>query len=527
MDITSLPNNPAALKAVIADMTASHKAAISDREGYIAQLEEQVRLLKAIIHLAKSERQAKPTANELQYFLFDEAETVASAPLDEAEREEVAVAPHSRKRGGRRPIPETFPRVEVVHDIPEEDKVCACGCALSRIGEEVSEKLDFIPAKIQVIRHIRPKYACRSCEGVEDNGPTVKNALMPPQFISQGIATPGLVAYALASKFVDGLPFYRQERMFERLGLDLSRATMCGWALRAAEACQPLIELLYEDIRNGPIINMDETTVQVLKEPGRANTSKSFMWLARGGPSESPAVLFQYSASRSGKIAEEILGGFQGYLQTDGYAGYNALGERDGIIHVGCMAHVRRKFMDILKSGSKKQKTGTAQTVIDLIGKLYALEKQAKNAELDAEQVWKVRREKARPIMNKIKALLLEREKTTPPKSLLGKAIAYALGQWSRVEAYLKDGRLRPDNNLAENAIRPFAVGRKNWLFSGSPAGASASAAIYSLVETAKANGLDPLRYLHFAFEKLPLAKSREDLRALLPQHLDSKNIPA
>ena len=176
---------------------------------------------------------------------------------------------------------------------------------------------------------------------------------------------------------------------------------------------------------------------------------------------------------------------------------------------------------------TKKSTGGTAQTVVDLIGKLYHLEKQARDAKLDADRVRAMRQEKAKPIMGKIKALLLEREKITPPKSLLGKAIAYALGQWDRVVIYLEDGRLRPDNNLAENAIRPFAVGRKNWLFSGSPAGAAASAAIYSLVETAKANGLEPLRYLHFVFEKLPLAKSQEDLRALLPQFLDSKIISA
>ena len=266
MDVNSLPNDPAVLKAILAD-----------KAGYISQLEEQVRLLKAILHLAKSERQAKPTTKEVQYSLFDEAEAVAGGQLEAAE---ITVTTHARKKTGRRPIPQEFPRVEVVHDIPEAQKVCACGCQLTRIGEEVSEKLDFVPAQIQVVRHIRPKYACRACEGVEGDGPTVKNAPMPPQLIPQGLATPGLLAYVLASKFVDGLPFYRQERMFERLGLDISRATMCGWALRVAQACQPLIELLHEQIRSGPILNLDETIVQVLGEPGRANTSPSYVWLA-------------------------------------------------------------------------------------------------------------------------------------------------------------------------------------------------------------------------------------------------------
>jgi len=529
MNVASLPNDPAILKALFADMSAEHEAVVAeheavvaDKNGYISQLEEQVRLFKAIVFQAKSERQALPGKDETQYWLFDESEMFAG---DADEPEDVAVPAHSRKKKGRRPIPAEYPRVEVIHDILEEDKVCDCGCELTRIGEEVSEKLDFIPAKVQVVRHIRPKYACRACEGVEDDGPTVRTAPMPPQIIPQGIVTPGLLAYVLVSKFVDGLPFYRQQNMFGRLGVDISRATMSGWALRAAKACEPLMDLLHEEIRSGPVINMDETPVQVLREPGRKNTTKSYMWVARGGPPERPVVLFHYDPGRSGKVAAELVGDFQGYLQTDGYAGYNALGEREGIIHVGCLVHVRRKFMDVLKSGSKKNKGGTAQTVVDLIRKLYYLEKQAR--ELDPDQVRQLRQERSQPLMEKIKALLVERQKTTPPKSLLGKAIFYALGQWLRIEAYLEDGRLQPDNNVAENAIRPFAVGRKNWLFSGSPRGARASAAMYSLIETAKANGHDPLHYLHLVFEKLPYAKSRQDLKALLPQHLDSKNTPA
>ena len=470
---------------------------------------------------------AKGPQGDDQYSLFDEAELVAmqaeaDAETGEEEPEASEVAGHSRRKKGRRPISEAYPRVEVVHDIPEEDKVCPCGCALSRIGEEVSEKLDIVPQKIQVIRHIRPKYACRACEGVEDDGPTVKTASMPPQLIPQGIVSPGLLAYILVNKFADGLPFYRQTIMFDRLGVDISRATMSGWALRAAEACEPLLEVLLEQIRSGPIINLDETTVQVLKEPGRKNTSKSYMWVARGGDIKRPSVLFHYDPGRGGKVAEEIVGNFRGFLQTDGYAGYNALGEREGIRHVGCLAHVRRKFHDVTKAGAKK-KSGTAQTVLDLIGKLYKLEKQAREQKLDPEAVHAMRQERARPIMDKIKALLDARVKTTPPKSLLGRAISYALGQWERVMVYLEDGCLQPDNNAAENAIRPFAVGRKNWLFSGSPRGAKASAAIYSLIETAKACGLNPFEYLLHVFERLPHARSEDDLKTLLPQGM-SKN---
>jgi transposase len=533
-----LPEDPAALKAIIADLTAKHEAVIehheiklaehknllADKEQYISQLLEQVRLLKSLHYAARSEKSSQHH-NEKQYRLFDEAEMVSSledAGVDGHEAEVTRVPAHTRKKPGRRPIPADYPRVDVVHDIPEDEKVCACGCALSRIGEEISEKLDIVPQKIQVMRHIRPKYACRACEGVEDDGPTVKTAPMPPQIIPQGIVTPGLLAYILVNKFADGLPFYRQSAMFERLGVDISRSTMSAWALRAADACEPLIELLRHEIRSGPLINMDETTLQVLKESGRRNTAKSYMWVARGGPPKKPVVLFHYDPGRGGKVAKELAGGFQGYLQTDGYIGYKALGQTQDITHVGCLAHVRRKFHEVIKAGGKEKKGpkgGTAQTVIDLIAKLYHLEKIARAQKLDPEQIKQMRQERARPIMDRIKHLLDARIDTTPPKSLLGKAIAYALGQWDRVEVYLENGILRPDNNLAENAIRPFAVGRKNWLFSGSPAGAKASANIYSLIESAKANGLNPYEYLLRVFEKLPAASNQKDLKTLLPHN--------
>lgn len=523
MNAVSSPNDfpPLAREMIrsLNEQLADRDEQLADKEAAIEELTEQVRLLKAMYFAKRSEQQNKPAHDETQYRLFDEAEFVTEQE-PEQESETIQVPAHSRAKTGRKPIPAEYPREEMIHDIPEEDKICPCGCTLTRIGEEVSEKLDYTPAKIKVLRHIRPKYACRGCEGVEDDGPTVKTAPMPPQIIPQGIVTPGLLSFILINKFVDGLPFYRQERMFDRLGVQISRATMSGWAMRAVRACEPLVELLYGEIRSGPIINMDETTVQVLREPGRKNTSKSQMWVARGGPPKHPVVLFHYDPSRSGEVAKAIVGDFQGYLQTDGYAGYNAVGEAEGITHVGCLVHVRRKFMDVLKSGSKKSKGGTAKTVVDLIGKIYHLEKQAREQELEPDQIRDMRQERAKPLMDKIKALLIEREKTTPPKGLLGKAVTYGLGQWSRIEVYLEDGQLSPDNNVAENAIRPFAVGRKNWLFSGSPRGAAASAAIYSLIETARANSLNPYDYLLHVFEKLPCASTSEDIQALLPKNL-------
>lgn len=518
MDAVSLPDNPDALKAIIAD-----------RDSYISQLEEQVRLLKALRYQAKSEK-AKPRNREGQLSLFNEAELAAmqlekqTDEMDSAAEELEEVAAHVRKKRGRRPISPDLPRIDRVHDVADEDKTCPCGCTLSKIGEEVSEKLDIVPQKIQVIRHIRPKYACPACEGVEDDGPTVKMAPMPPQIIAQGIVTAGLLAYICVNKFVDGLPLYRQENIFARIGVEISRATMSGWMLLAANACKGLVDMMIDELRYGDILNMDETTVQVLREPERKNTAKSFMWVARGGLPGSPIVAFRYDPSRGGKVAEDILGNFKGYLQTDGYAGYNAVGARPGITHVGCMFHVRSKFMDVIKGGAKN-KNGTAVTVINLIAKIYKIEKQARKDKLDPDQIKALRQEHTRPIMDKIKAILDERVMTTPPKSLLGKALAYALGQWNRVVVFLEDGRLRPDNNLAENAIRPFAVGRKNWLFAGSPAGAHASAIIYSLIETAKANGLNPYLYLLHVFTTLPQAKTNSEIRQLLPQNLTPQKL--
>lgn len=492
-------------------------AQLAQRDAEIALLREQVALLKALQFARSSEKTRRSTACESQMSLFDEIEFVVR---HESEFEEVAaddvtqVPAHTRKKRGRRPINSAIPRQDVVIDIPEEQKTCPCGCALTRIGEEVSEKLHIIPQTVLVKRFIRYKYACKGCEGTEDEGQTVKIASMPMMLIKQGIVTASLLAYILIAKFCDALPFYRQTVMFRRLGVEISRATMSSWALQAARQCAPLIALFAKELREGPIINMDETPVQVLREKDRANTTKSYMWVARGGRHGQKVVLFRYAPTRAGHTAVDIVGPeFCGYLQTDGYGGYEALGNRAGIHHVGCLVHVRRKFVEIGKAS--KNTHGVASTVLDYIKKVYHIEKILREKEAEDAEILDQRNTKIRPILAKIKDTL---DKThAPPQSLLGKAVTYALGQWNRIEAYLDHPKLTPDNNAAENAIRPFVVGRKNWLFSGSPRGADASATLYSLIETAKANGLNPNTYLLHVFETLPTAKSDADIKALLP----------
>jgi transposase len=454
-------------------------------------LREQVRLLRAQLFGRKTEKR-HGVKDDGQALLFDEAE--ACAVLEEESGQETEIKAHKRSKRGRKPLPADLPRVDVIHDLSEEEKVCACGCMKNRIGEEVSEQLDIIPAKIQVIRNIRYKYVCKNCEGVEADEPAVKIAPAPVQLIPKSIATSGLLAHVLTFKFVDALPFYRQESQLSRLGIDIPRSTMCGWAMKVAQRCEPILELLHQEIRSGPLINIDETTVQVMKEPNRSNKTKSYMWIFRGGDPDGPALIYQYHPTRSGDIVSEYLKGYQGYVQTDGYIGYDFLDHMRGVIHVGCWSHARRGFMDVIKASGKRSsarsRTSNAERAVKYIRKLYGIEKEAKEKGLNYEELYEERQKYAKPILDELKEYLDELSVKTPPKGLLGKAVSYTLKQWNRLVGYLEDGRIRPDNNLAENAIRPFVVGRKNWLFSGHPNGAKASATLYSLIETAKANSL-------------------------------------
>ncbi|HBS26624.1 MAG TPA: IS66 family transposase [Gammaproteobacteria bacterium] len=484
----------------------------------IERLEEEVRLLRQLLFAPKSE---KLLSNKyLQLALFDMPENPPEE--DEEPADTVTIPEHIRtKKKGRKKLPDSLPRLDRIHDIPEEDKICGCGCKLSKIGEDVTEKLDIEPAKIRVIRHIRPKYSCRSCEGVEDDT-SVKIAPAPPQIIPKGLPTAGLLTHVLVAKFCDALPFYRQEKRFIRLGIDIPRQSMCNWAMKAADSCQPLLDLLKKEIREGPLLNIDETTVQVLKEPGRSPTTKSYMWVFRGGKMDNPVVLFQYHPTRSGDVAKLFVDDYQGVVQTDGYAGYNFLDDRHGILHVGCWAHARRKFMDIRKASPRKKDNNS--DALSMINNLYNLERVAKNDHYTPSELYDMRQKQAKPILRKFKSWLEKRKDSVPPKTLLGKAVTYCLNQWSRLERYIEDGNAGIDNNVAENAIRPFVLGRKNWLFSGTPDGAKASALLYSLIETAKANGLEPYAYLRFLFETLPVT-APESLDTLLPTRLSPNDL--
>ena len=501
--------------------TKELEAIIEPYESRIEYLEQRIRVLEKVIFAPKSEKR-RPDEGEggAQLHLFNEAEALFQ---EEAEKTPVTVPEHTRQKPKRKPLPADLPRIEIIEDIAESEKVCDCGAERSRIGEEVCEKLDYIPAKIQVVRIIRPKYACKSCEGVESEGPMVKCAPPPPQIIPKGIATAGLVAHIAVSKYADGLPLYRQEKIFSRYGIELSRSTMAGWMVMAAGGCNPLMDLVYKELLVGPLINVDETPLQVLNEPGRPNTTKSYMWVFRGGPPDKPLILFRYSETRSGEVPREVLAGYRGYCQTDGFSGYDALeASNPGIRMVGCFFHARRNFVKIIDARGKaaKNKSGSAEVALDYIGRLYKIEKVARERQLSPDQIVFFRREQAIPVLTEFKAWMDKRIGQTPPKGLLGQALSYALTRWDKLIRYTENGHVTPDNNAAENALRPFVIGRKNFLFAGHPNGAHAAATLYSLIETAKACGLDPYQYLRFLFSKIPYAKTEEDYRALLPQNL-------
>jgi transposase len=504
----TVPDDPAELRQLVTAQAAR-----------IAILEEQLRLATVKSFAPKSE---KLTALR-QFDLFNEAETLGSKPDGVTPAAEIDVPAHTRERGKRKPIDAALPRVRIEHDIPDGQKTCACGCQLTRIGEVTAEQFDLVPARAQVLQHVRFKYACRSCEGTSHDGPAVVTADMPAQPLPKSNASPGLAAFISVSKFADGLPLYRLEGILARYRIALSRTTMANWMIKLGDLVTSLINLCHETQLAYDILQMDETSVQVLKEDGRPATAKSFMWVRRGGPPGQRIILFDYAPTRAGSVPMRLLDEYKGYLQSDAYGGYGAAGRRDGVVHVGCLDHARRKFVEAVKAQHAVAGTerGLAPEALLILRKIYAVEKIAREAKMSSEQRHNLRQEKARPLWDELRVWLDRNRNAAPPQTYTGKAINYLADEWPKLVRYLDDGRLEVSNVLCENAIRPFVVGRKAWLFSDTPAGAHASAKLYSLIETCKAAGLEPFAYLRHIFEKLPQAKTLADVEALLPWNVE------
>jgi len=481
----------------------------------ITQLEQNYQYLLEQFRLAQQRQFGKSSeASPNQLGLFNEAEEIQNE-VAEPDSEQQTIT-YQRNKAKRQPLPKDLPRETIIHDIDDADKVCdCCGGGLHKMGEDKSEKLEFIPAQLKVIEHIRLKYSCRHCEQ-NHTSVGIKTAPLPASPIPKSIATPSLLSQIITSKYQYALPLYRQESLFKQYGIELSRKTMSVWMIRCSQILIPIYEHLKATQQQQKVINADETPVKVINE----DKTNCYMWVyctgadspAKDPPPKEPQtpsiVIYEYQNSRAGVCPKEYLQGFKGYLQVDGYAAY----EQTEAILVGCFSHARRKFTDA-KKAQPKGKSGKADMALAMIQKLYRIEVEIKSKTV--QEKYQARQENAKPLLDEYKNWLDKSALQVPPKSILGKAIAYNLRQWPKLVRYIEDGNLNIDNNRAERAIKPFVIGRKNWLFSYTENGANASAILYSLVETAKANGLIPFDYLKFLFEELP--KEPDDLDYLLP----------
>lgn len=443
--------------------------------------------------------------------VFNEAELESVKPEGEAGEDdasgngEIKVAAHTKRRGHRRPLPKDLPREIVVVELPEGERVDANGVALKVVGKEISEKLTYEPAKAYVTEFHRLRYGY-------DSGEPVKTAPPVPSIIPKGIATPSLLSAIITAKYADGLPLYRQEEIFARQDIELARTSMARWVVQAAAAAMPIRNVLEEHLLAASYLQCDETHVQVLKEEGRRPETKSWMWM-RTNPAElNRIVLFDYDPSRSGKVAEKLLSDFTGVLQCDGYAGYNGVAKKEGLTRIGCNMHGRRGFKKADEAGSKGSRK-LAGVALKFYQDLYAVEREAKG--MTWRERHRLREEKAKAIWNEFKAWAEETVKRVPPKSSIGEALGYFLREYDHLTGYLADGKLEIDNGDAERMIKGFAIGRKNWLFSDTPAGAEASSLFYSFVITAKANGVNPYEALKKIFVALPLSQTIEDYERL------------
>jgi transposase len=468
-------------------------------------LEEENRWLKDQLFGRSSEKTPPEERSPDQGWLFSEIQVLVDKA---AVTDRITIPAHERGKRGRRKLSAHLPRVEVVHDLSDAEKVCPLdGSTLERIGQETSEQLEVIPAQVRVIRHIRPKYACPCCRS------GVKIAPVPPAIFPKSLATPSLLAQICTAKFVDGTPLYRQEPQFERLGVPLGRGTMAIWMIRlGANLLVPLINLLNELLLSEPVVHCDETRLQVLNSD-KAPTTDHWIWVRAAGPPGRRIVLFDYDPSRGGAVPVRLLEGFRGVLVTDGYVAYDDAAEVLGFTHAGCMAHARRYFDEAKKTGSE-----TAKVALEFIGKLSLIERALWSEHpVTAAQRMEIRQQRSRPKMQEFHAWLEALAPQVLPESRLGKAVHYALGQWPKLCVFLTHSDVPMQNNRCENAIRPFVVGRKGWLFSDTVKGAIATANLYSLVETAKTNGVEPFAYLSWLFGRLPYLKNVEDFEAVLP----------
>lgn len=488
-------------------------ALIKEKEQLIEYLQEQLNLKRYEQFSSKSEKSNDPKDN-----CFDEAQEPENIDEIEEAEKSISVSGYTRKSGeknkfsGRKPLPDTLPREEFYYDLDEHQKTCTCGADLSPLKDSIYEQLEIIPAKLFIKKHIKKNYCCSSCD-------IFKSGTMPKQPIPKSLAGPGLLSHILVSKYQDHLPLYRMEQILNRIGVDIARSTLASWVIKCAKLLEPMYQLLIENIVNYDVAYADETTVQVLKESDRKAQSNSYMWVFGGGSLEKKCYVYSYDKSRAHNVPLEILKGFSGYLHSDGYAGYDALANALNIKIVGCWYHVRRKFIEVQKV--TKKSSGLSGQFLDIIKKLSIIEAKAQELSLDAKSIYELRQKESRPLIEKFKKLLDDKINTAPEKSLLGTAMRYSLKQWPKLTSFLEDGRLEISNNLMERKIKPFVIGRKNWLFYDSVKGAKAGAIIYSLIETCKEHNLEPYKWFSYIFKNIYKIKENNSFNDFLPYNFD------
>ena len=479
------------------------EAKLSEQEKRIAELEALVKFYEEQMRLAKHRQfgpSSEKTENMEQMGLFDEVENTADpkAP-EEVKLEEITYT--RKKRVGKRADDLSKLQVETVeYELLEDERVCLeCDGQLHNMSVEERCEIEVIPAQFIAKRHIQHIYACRNCEKNNDHTPIVK-AKMPEPVIKGSLASPSAVAHIMVEKYVKAVPLYRQEQSLLRDGISLSRQTMANWVIRSTEDwLEPVYERLKGTLLEEEVLHADETVVQVLREPGKKANTNSYEWLYRtSGCAKHPIVLYEYQPTRSSSHPKRFLDGWGGYLHTDGYQGYNSL---PGVTVVGCFAHVRRKFDDALKSlPAEARPSSEAAKGQDFCNRLFEFEREY--TELPPDERHQKRLESNFPVAEEF--LAWARTFRDTPKSTLKTATDYLINQWPYLKNFFSDGRLELSNNRAERSIKPFVIGRKNWLFSNTQKGARASSVIYSIIQTAIENGLNPFAYLKLLFEELP-----------------------
>jgi len=516
IDNNAQQNKPLPLKQTT-QLLAEKDDIIQKKSDVIKSQKARIKILEEQLQLQKVKRFGRSSEQSTeQGELFNEVEVIAEAAEEQDADDTDDKQTKKKKPTGRKGLNPNLPRVQERHALSDADKEGA----IDTFWVKTKEMLDVVPAKTQVIEVMQEKAVF-----VDDaNQRNIVAAELPLNPLGKAIATVNTLAYIIIAKYQDALPLYRIEQQFKRYGGGISRTTQASWLINLADQLQPLMNLARELQWQGPLIQMDETRTQVLKEPGRSVTSDKWMWVMRGGPPNQPSVLFEYDPSRGQEVPLRLLDGYHGKLQTDGYASYHAVVKKNKLIHIGCWDHARRYFDEALKAATPVKKKGKktsantpskAQVGFSKINKLYVIEREIK--ELSEPERYQARQSRSKKLLDDLKAWLEKNQDKVLKDSLTSIAINYTLNQWGKLARYIDDGDTPISNILAENAIRPFCVGRRNWLFSDTPKGAKASATYYSLIETAKANGLEPYDYIARMLVKLPYADTVEKFEALLP----------